>query len=169
MRWIALTFLQAALVGIATEAVAREAKAIGRYGEWVAYTYKSKKQLVCYIASQPTKEKGKYKRRGDVFARVSHRPAAKSFGVVSFVAGYTYKQDSDVLVTIGGNEFVLYTDAGTAWADDKLDKKLVKAMKAGRNMVVRGTSSRGTLTKDAYSLAGFTRAYQAIGKACKVK
>jgi invasion protein IalB len=159
----------AAGFGVAIDAVAQEPKAIGRYGEWVAYTVKAQKQLVCYIASQPTKEKGKYKRRGDVFARVSHRPAAKSFGVVSFVAGYTYKQDSDVLVSIGGNEFTLYTDAGTAWADDKLDRKLVAAMKAGRTMEVRGTSSRGTLTKDTYSLAGFTRAHQEIGKACKVK
>ena len=43
------------------------------------------------------------------------------------------------------------------------------AMKGGKAMVVKGTSSRGTLTTDTYSLAGFTAAYAAIGKACKVK
>ena len=33
-------------------------------------------------------------------------------------------------------------------------------------MVVKGTSSRDTLTTDTYSLIGFTKAYRAIGKAC---
>jgi hypothetical protein len=34
-------------------------------------------------------------------------------------------------------------------------------------MVIKGTSSRGTLTTDTYSLAGFTAAYNAIEQACK--
>ena len=39
-------------------------------------------------------------------------------------------------------------------------------MKKGNRMVVKGTSSRGTLTTDTFSLKGFTKAYGAIGKAC---
>ena len=33
-------------------------------------------------------------------------------------------------------------------------------------MVVKGTSSRGTVTTDTYSLRGFTAAYDAISGAC---
>ncbi len=33
-------------------------------------------------------------------------------------------------------------------------------------MVVKGTSSRGTLTTDTYSLTGFSAALQSIDKAC---
>jgi hypothetical protein len=33
-------------------------------------------------------------------------------------------------------------------------------------MIVKGTSSRGTLTTDTYSLSGFTAAFNAISKAC---
>ena len=33
-------------------------------------------------------------------------------------------------------------------------------------MIVRGISSRGTNTKDTYSLKGFSAAYKAIKKVC---
>ena len=39
-------------------------------------------------------------------------------------------------------------------------------MKAGKQLIVRGTSSRGTATTDTYSLAGFSAALAAIDKAC---
>jgi Invasion associated locus B (IalB) protein len=39
-------------------------------------------------------------------------------------------------------------------------------LKAGKQMIVRGTSSRGTETTDTYSLSGFTAALAAIDKAC---
>ena len=42
-------------------------------------------------------------------------------------------------------------------------------MAKGRQLIVTGYSSRGTKTTDTYSLAGFTAAYKAIGKACGVK
>jgi hypothetical protein len=35
--------------------------------------------------------------------------------------------------------------------------------------VVEGVSSRGTKTRDTYSLTGFGKMYQAIGKACGIK
>ena len=34
-------------------------------------------------------------------------------------------------------------------------------------MKVVGTSSRGTITTDTYSLMGFSKAYQSINEACK--
>ena len=34
-------------------------------------------------------------------------------------------------------------------------------------MIVKGISSRGTNTKDKYSLKGFVAAYKAINKKCK--
>ena len=55
------------------------------------------------------------------------------------------------------------------FAEEGADAKLVQSMIRGADMVVQGTSSRGTLTTDTYSLKGFTAAYKAINKACKVK
>jgi invasion protein IalB len=102
---------------------------------------------------------------------VTHRPAEKSFDVVNFVAGYTYKNGSQVVVKIGKDTFTrLFTDGDKAWAiDDKADKELVAAMKRGQRMIVDGVSSKGTATKDTYSLKGFSGAYKAISSKCKKK
>ncbi|MGH6662046.1 MAG: invasion associated locus B family protein [Rhodospirillales bacterium] len=43
---------------------------------------------------------------------------------------------------------------------------MVQAMVKGAQMTVKGTSNRGTVTADVYSLNGFTAAYKAIGQAC---
>jgi invasion protein IalB len=50
-----------------------------------------------------------------------------------------------------------------------MDKALVDAMRAGKTVMVKGTSSRGTETTDSFSLGGFTKAYAEIGKACGIK
>ena len=41
--------------------------------------------------------------------------------------------------------------------------------RAGAEMVVTGTSWRGTETRDTYSLSGFSAAHKAISTACRVK
>lgn len=142
---------------------------LGVYGDWTAYTYKEGKNTICYMASTPKKDEGNYKKRGDIYAVVTHRPADKSFNVVNFVAGYDYKKGSNVVVKIGTTSFHnLFTNGDNAWAPDiSTDKKLVDAMKRGERMIVEGTSSRGTKTKDTYSLSGFSGAYRAITAKCK--
>ena len=139
---------------------------IGAYTDWRAFT----EGAVCYTGSEPKKAEGKYTSRNQPYVLVSHRPRDKSLGVIEVGAGYTYKKGSEAVVAIGEASFRLFTDGANAWARDaKTDRALVAAMKVGKEMVVKGTSSRGTLTTDTYSLAGFTAAYGAIGKACKVK
>ena len=153
----------------ALPALAQEAKLIDSFGNWEAYRESDGGKAVCYVGSQPKKASGKYKKRGESYVLVTHRPADNSFGVVSIKAGYTYQETSEVDVSIGDATFKLFTDAGHAFAyDDKTDKALIEAMARGARMVIRGTSSRGTLTTDTYSLKGFTAAFKAIGKACKV-
>ncbi|RMD63929.1 MAG: hypothetical protein D6826_03660 [Alphaproteobacteria bacterium] len=140
---------------------------LGDFGDWSAYKFKEKGNTVCYMASMPKKSEGKYTKRGDVYAIVTHRPAEKVRDEVSIIAGYTYKKDSEVKVIIGDRTFRLFTDKDSAWAPDAAaDKALVQAMIKGRTMVVKGTSARGTLTTDTYSLNGFTKTYRTITKAC---
>lgn len=145
-------------------------KVLGLYGDWGAQTFAEGKNTGCSMWSQPTKDEGKYKQRGPIYAYVTHRPWDKRVNEVSISAGYAYKKDSTVQVRIGGEKFTLFTDGETAWSrSPKEDKQLVDAMKRGNAMVVIGTSSKGTQTTDNYSLNGFGKAYEAIGKACKVK
>jgi hypothetical protein len=140
---------------------------LGEYDDWRAYAYNEDGEKACYIASQPTKDEGDYTKRGKIYAMVTHRPAEKVRDEVSLAAGYTYKDQSSVEVKIDGTPFKLFPHQDTAWTPDTAsDQKLVNAMKAGSTMVVQGTSARGTLTRDTYSLRGFTRAYQAAATAC---
>jgi invasion protein IalB len=170
MRPFLTTLCLAALLGAAGMLPAAQAqgiKRIGDYGDWSAFQFSEDGNPACYMSSEPTKATGDYKKRGDVFAIVTHRPAEKRIGEVSIIAGYAYKKDSAVEVAIGKQTFELFTQEDGAWAPDaEADKKLVLAMKKGNRMVVKGTSTRGTLTTDTYSLKGFTKAYSAIGKAC---
>ena len=147
-----------------------EPKVIGSFKHWSAHLYVGKKGKVCYLHGVPRKSTGKYKKRGEIYLQVTHRPAAKTRDEVSITAGYTHKKGSDVKAVIDGKTFVLFTDSDMAWVGDaKSDAQLVAAMRAGRTLIVRGTSARGTATADTYSLAGFTAAHKAISKACSVK
>ncbi len=140
---------------------------VGTFGDWSAFQYSEDGNPTCYMSSEPSKASGDYTKRGDVFAFVTHRPAEKRIGEVSIVAGYPYQKDSAVEVAIGKQTFELFTQDDGAWArDEARAKKLVQAMRKGNKMVVKGTSARGTLTTDTYSLRGFTKSYRAIGKAC---
>lgn len=140
-------------------------------GDWQAIREMENGKPVCVMSAEPQKSVGKYTRRGTVLAIISHRPKEKRFGEVGFQAGYTFKKGSEATATIDAKKtFKLFTQGGHAWAfDAKADKQLVAAMRAGHTLVVKGSSSRGTLTTDAYSLKGFTASWKAINKACGVK
>lgn len=158
----------ASLVSLSAASASAETL-IGKHGNWEAFTERENGKLVCYMGSVPTKSSGKYSKRGRTFLLVTHRPAKKSKNVVSLQAGYTYKKASEIELTVGKTTFRLFTDKRWAFAaDSATDDELVKTMIRGATMVVKGVSSRGTRTTDTYSLKGFTAAYKAIGKACKV-
>jgi len=158
-----------ALMFFSAVSVANAATSLGVFGDWEAYTERDGDKLVCYMGAEPTKTRGKYKVRGKTFVLVTHRPADKSTNVVSVQAGYTYKKGSETEIIVGKTTTRLFVDKRHAYAyDSKADNNLVKSMARGAAMTVKGTSSKGTLTTDTYSLKGFTAAYKAISAACKV-
>ena len=70
-------------------------------------------------------------------------------------------------VDIDGIKFSMFTRQDNAWFSDRSgEAAFVEAMKAGNTMIVQGTSGRGTVSTDNYSLAGVTAALEAIAKAC---
>ena len=148
-------------------ALAQGTERLGDFGNWSAFRFYEGGKAACYIASEPTKAEGKYKKRGEIFALVSHWPSEQRHNEVSFLAGYSHKENSTVSVNIDGKVTKLFTDTDRSYAADReTDEVLVKAMKRGARMVVQGVSRRGTKTKDSYSLNGFTKALQSIDKAC---
>lgn len=155
----------------AAGAYAAEPKFLGTHKDWNAFAYEESGHKVCYMSSQPKKAEAGGKPRGDIYFLITHRPAEKTMDVVSVMAGYTYKPGSEAMLQIGDKSFKLFTDGDTAWArDDATDKAIVAAIKGGKaNLVVKGTSAKGTQTTDTYSLTGSGAAYQAINEACGVR
>ena len=158
------------LLVTSADAAAPDAKSLGTFGKWNAFTQTEANKKVCYAALKPAKTEGTYKARGDVLLTVTHRPADKAFDVVSIVAGYQYQPDSDVAVDMGKKKWVLFTSTDRAWARDAAtDKQIVQAIAKGGTLTAKGTSNRGTPTTDTFSVAGFAQAYKAINEACNKK
>ena len=146
-------------------------KVLGEYGDWTAWTYNDRGNLICYMSSTPKKDEGKYTKRGDIYTIITHRPAEKTFDEVSFVAGYSFDTKAPFIIKIGDKTFKnTFTEGSKGWmVSSQEDRNIIAAMKRGERMIVDGKSSRGTPTKDTYSLKGFSSAYQAISAHCKKK
>lgn len=150
-------------------ALADEPRQIGAFKDWAAFAYTENGAKVCYMASEPKKHEGNYDKRGDIYALVTHRPADGTKGEFSYIAGYPYKKDQTVSLRIDGKTFDLFTHDETAWAQEGDDAKIVKAIRSGSNLIVKGTSSKGTDTTDTFGLKGSSAAYDAISRECGVR
>ncbi len=106
-------------------------------------------------------------RRGDILLFVTFRPGAGAAGEVSFTGGYPFASGSTATVEIGGQEYQMFTDGEWAWpATPEDDAEIVTAMKAGAEATVTAVSSRGTATRDTFSLMGFTAAMEDAERRC---
>ena len=97
-------------------------------------------------------------------------PGQNKWNEFSIVAGYNYKADSNPEIIVGDAKFQLFTSGSRAWSfSPPDDEKIIKFLKSSMKMKVVGTSTRGTITTDTYSLMGFSKAYQQINEACQKK
>ena len=106
-------------------------------------------------------------RRGDILLFVTHRPGSDVSGELAFTGGYPFADGSTVSMEIGETTFELFTDGEWAWpASASEDAKITTAMKRGTLAVLPARSSRGTVTKDTFSLLGFTAAVEEAENRC---
>ncbi len=106
-------------------------------------------------------------RRGDILLFVTYRPEQNVAGEISFTGGYPFAEGSTATLEVGGTVFELFTEGEYAWpATPADDLKVVTAMKRGANAVVTARSSRGTETKDTFSLLGATAMIEDAEKRC---
>jgi hypothetical protein len=170
-----IVFLAAPGVGLAADAdTDGGATLAGTFRDWFVYRAGDEGNPLCYALSQPRSSDPGNVQRGQIAFLVSTWPAQGKHHEPSIVPGYPYREgeDSSVRVQIGGDQFEFGLvrnegDEGGAWMEDAAQEtRLINSMKNGNNMVVTGTSARGTLTHDTYSLAGITAALDAIDELC---
>ncbi|KAB7742260.1 hypothetical protein F2P47_03060 [Parvibaculum sedimenti] len=170
--------LAAALGGLALGGAAEAAdapKLLGKFDDWAAYTYGADADRICYVLAEPKTQEPKGARRGDVYFMVTHRPGRNVRNEISMRAGYTFSPTSKPFATIGKAKFQMFTGVSEggehqywAWLDKTSDEPaMVKAMRSGSTMIIKGTSARKTTTTDTYSLKGSGAALNKIDEACK--
>ena len=163
------TLLLAGLAAFAMTALSASAaptpEPVGSYKDWKAFTMDEGGRKVCFAMSSPQDMSPKNVSRGDVFFLVTDWGSA---GLQpSIITGYPFKKNSKATLKIGSDKFTLFTKDDGAWFRDEADeKRALTAMKRGSTMVITGTSARGTLTTDRYSLSGITAALDKVHRTC---
>lgn len=114
-------------------------------------------------------------RRGEIQLMVAYKKGSSS-PQLAFTGGYPYGDGSTVSVVVDGSTFTFMTQnqpdangdaTGWAWPRDRADEpKIIASMRRGAEAIFTGRSSRGTTTKDTFSLLGFTAALEDAQRAC---
>lgn len=146
---------------------------VGANTDWYVFE-EAEPTKQCWVVSKPketvnTDSAGRIKsvRRGEILLFVTYGSANGVNGQVSFAGGYPFAPGSEVNLEIGGNDYKLFTEGETAWAaSDEDDQSIVSAMKRGADATLTGRSARGTMTKDTFSLLGFTASVEDAAKRC---
>jgi len=161
----------AALMVQGAQAQEQSTNRVNSITDWSVFVEDNPTQ--CWVVSSP-KETVNTKdgrvvavNRDDILMFVSYWPGAGKLGEVSFTGGYPFGEGSTVKLEIGASQFELFTTGETAWAASaEDDNKIIAAMKRGAEAYMSGVSSRGTNTRDKFSLLGFTAALEDAEKRC---
>jgi hypothetical protein len=164
----------AAVAMLLPSAVSAQAKPklVGSFTDWFVYTEGAGATKVCYTLSMPKESAPGNVNRDQPSFLVSTWPAQKKKDEPSFVPGYAYKDGATVQAEVGGAKITFMTDndgnKGGAWVKEAADeRRLLDAMRRGTSMTITGTSSRGTLTRDTFSLSGISMALDKVAASCK--
>jgi hypothetical protein len=105
--------------------------------------------------------------RGETLLFVFYRPSEGVNGQVTFTGGYPFAANSTVTLDVGGRQFQLFTEGEWAWpASPEEDATIVAALRGGSEATLTGQSGRGTVTRDTFSLLGFTSSIEEASSRC---
>ncbi|MEM6384320.1 MAG: invasion associated locus B family protein [Pseudomonadota bacterium] len=126
--------------------------------DWDVFNVTIEGAKACFIVSPAqTYDPMPESRHGDVFFYMTRRPAANVNAEPLLLVGYSFREGSQVNVSVGSSNFVFLTQGPRAFINDPSQgDALLAAMRAGSTMRVTGTSSRGTAVTYGFSLSGVT-------------
>jgi Invasion associated locus B (IalB) protein len=147
-----------------------EPNLLGQFGTWGAYSAAPNGKKVCFALAKPSSSKTNppNRPRDPAYAFVSTRPAEKVFNEVSIMIGYALKPGSESTLDVGGASYAMYTQGDGLWIKNAAEEeRLVEAMRKSAEVVVKGTSAKGTETTDVFSLKGLSQALDRIAQDCR--
>ena len=162
------------VVGFASNSVAAQEapKRVAVFDDWYVYEAGSPKE--CFAVTAPTKTVNSRGgavvddvKRGDIRLFVFYRPSANVKGQVAFTGGYPFAKGRPIQMEIDTTNYDLSTTGEWAWpASPEDDTKIVTAMRRGATAIITAQSSRPTVTKDTFSLKGFTASIEDAAQRC---
>ena len=161
-------------VAPATASTPPGADELATHGAWSVFRYPRDPWGKCYVGSEPIRSQGAHRIMVDV--------GAADISIVRR-AGHGYRQRGDIVhqgtVIVGTRSFPYLFEPFSSSDEghgEISDDRMVQAMHAAEaeaaeaELLVRGESWRGVEVTDAFSLRGFTAAYQAAsGRICKAR
>lgn len=161
----------AALVLLAAPLSAQERT--NAFDDWGVFQAENPKE--CWIVSNVSKAENTRSgkpvtvNRGETVFMVTWLPSLNLVGQVSFAGGYPFDPNFGIKIQIGNESWDLIPEGEYAWAENsEIDAKLRIAMTKGAEAVVTAQSTRGTKTRDTFSLKGFTAALNDAKSRCGV-
>ena len=146
---------------------AEELKKISKSKDWETLILIKDDGLTCFAQTKPLLQSPKAsKREARLF--VSFRPNDKVTDEISTTSGYEFNSQNSIIAKSGKKkyEFDIAQDSFAWIKSNKVEKKMIKAMKKGSRIMVTGHNKSGSQTIDHYSLLGFTKAYNTAKKSC---
>lgn len=154
-------------MALSAPAFAEDPKSLGSYKAWSAFSANVSGHQTCFVISDPEDSQPTNVTHGDVVFMVTNWKTRGVKNEPSFLTGYTFKEGSIVTAEVGSDKWELYTDKNRAWLREPSDEQsLIKAMKRGSSMRIKGSSARGTATEYRISLSGITAAINKIDAEC---
>ncbi|MBN9307068.1 MAG: hypothetical protein BGO82_07035 [Devosia sp. 67-54] len=157
-----------ATLGLATGASAQSVQVIGTFKDWAAYSASSGGAgAVCFAMSKPVSVDPSPDGYTQAYLYLTHRPSENVSNELNLVAGFEFAPDQPATLSVGGKSYDLFTQKDAAWLLDAAQAdSLAGAMRAGSSLAIQGTSTKGILVNETFSLAGATAASKAIDSGC---
>jgi len=155
----------AVLAALAASPVAAQSvQALGEFRDWAAYSAAEGTGQVCFAMSKPTDVSPPVDGYTQAYLYLTHRPAEGVTNELNLVAGFDFAPDQPATLTVSGKSFDLFTQRDAAWLlDASQNDNLAGALRAGSTVVIEGTTDKGILVTETFSLSGATAASRAIG------
>jgi len=145
-------------------ASAQSVQSLGDFRDWAAYSASEGAGVVCFAMSKPTDVQPPVDGYTQAYLYMTHRPAENVLNEINLVAGFDFAPDQPATLSVGGQTFDLFTQKDAAWLlDASRNDDLAGAIRAGSSLVVKGTTDKGILVTETFSLSGATAASRAIG------
>lgn len=147
--------------------MAQSVQSIGTFKDWSVYSASEGGGAVCFAMSKPSDVSPAPDGYTQAYLYLTHRPAENVSNELNLVAGFDFAPDQPATLTVGGKSFDLFTQKDAAWLlDPAQGDNLAGAMRAGQSLVIEGTSDKGILITETFSLSGATAASKAIDAGC---